>query len=219
MNNKPNLLALTKPEEGVRSPDLVDDSKLLGILDTINRLQTGEMDSVTLADTLDSFASIIRQILSGENPTGSYLKYPIKSIEQIVADIDALSEASAANDNTIPLTASEPVPKFAMIKLTGNNLMGLAVASTSANAKSIGCMISSAKAIGEEGVVAVSGKKIEGILTGATFGTKYYLDPLVPGAITTVVPLTGVQLEIGAALNETDLLLDIKLPFIKNLVL
>jgi hypothetical protein len=214
--NKPNLLALTKPEEGVRSPELVDDSKLLGILNAISRLQVGEMDSETLADTLDTFASIIRQLMWGENPTGSYLKYPVKSIEQIVADIDALTASTEKNDNIIQLTASEAIPQFSMIKLTGNDLMGLAVASTSANSKTIGCMVSTAKSTGEVGDVAVSGQKVEGILSGATFGDKYYLDTVNPGLITTTIPLTGVQLEVGAALNETDILLDIKIPFIKN---
>lgn len=210
---KPGLLALTKPEEGVRAPELVDDSKLQGLLNVIDRLQVGEIDSVTLADTLDTFASVIRQILSGENPSGSYLRYPTKSIEQIVADIDAID--AVVTNNTISLMSTETIPQFSMIKLTGNSAMGLAQANISANAKSVGCMISSTKAIGEIGSVAVSGTKVDGILTGALFGTRYYLDPTTPGAITPTVPTAGVQLEIGVALNANDLLLDIKIPFIK----
>jgi len=213
---KPTLLALTKPEEGVRSPEIVDDSKLLGVYNAIQRFQLGELDSTTLAHTLDTFASVIRQIMFGENSTGSYLRYPPKSIEQIVADVSNLTSVVETNSNTIVLTASETVGQFSMVKLTGPDQMGLAQANNSLNAGAVGCMLESTKLTGEPGIVAVSGKRIQGILSGATFNTKYYLDPTIPGGITTVIPLNGVQLEIGRALNATDLLLDIKIPMIRH---
>jgi hypothetical protein len=211
---KPTTLALTKPEEGARSPAIVDDSKLLGLLASIDRFQVGEVDSITLADTLDTFAAILRQIISGEDLSGSYLKYPVKSIDQIATDIADINTA-IDRSNTVELTATVAINQFSFIKLSGNYSMDLAVADAPINAKSIGCLIDTTKNVGETGIVAVSGKVVEGILSGATYGTKYYLDPVVAGGITTTPPTNGVLLEVGVALSETDLLLDIKRPIIR----
>ena len=210
--SKPSTLALVKPEEGVRSPEMLDDSKLLGILNTIGRLQSGEIDSITLADTLDSFAAIIRQILTGEDVAGSYLRYPAKNLRQIADELDAIRE----NEHTVLLQATQPVSQFEFVKLSGNMSMDLALADNSLNAKTLGCLVSPNVAAGNSGRVGSSGKIIQGILTGASFGTRYYLSTTIPGAITPVVPLVGVLLEVGMALNATDLLLHVMRPIIRK---
>lgn len=213
--SEPSQLALIKPEEGVRSPELLDDSKLLGILDVITRFQVGEIDSVDLANTLDTFASVIRQILCGESPTGSYLKYPAKNIQQMSDLIDSLL-LQEFKVNTVDLTALEPVQLFDFVRVAGDYSMSLAVGDAPLHARTIGCLLLEDAAIGDVGIVGVSGKVVEGILTGAHFGDKYYLDTSTPGKITHVVPISKVQIEVGSALNGTDLLLDIKIPFNKK---
>lgn len=209
---EPTFYSLAKPEEAVRSPEMVDDSKLIGILDTIDRLQTGEIDSVTLADTLDTFAAIIRQILTGESVTGSYLRYPAKNLRQIADELDAIRD----DVNTITLTAAETIAQFKFVRLSGNNAMALALADTSLNSKTLGCLLDTQKINGESGRVGITGRTVTGILTGASFGDRYFLSTTNPGAITTVVPTLGVQLEVGMALNTTDLLLHVKMPFIRK---
>jgi len=210
----PGSLALIKPEEGVRKPEMVDDSVLIGLTSVIDRLQVGELDAVTLADILDTFSSVLRQILSGDDLAGSYLRYPAKSIQEIANDITSIN-GNISKLHTLQLTATEAISTFKMIRLSANDSMGLAKADISANADAIGCMIDTNKAVGETGTVAVSGKRINGILSGASFGKRYFLSTSVAGGITDVVPGPGVQLEIGRAINATDLLLDIKLPLIK----
>jgi len=213
--SEPTQLALIKPEEGVRAPELLDDSKLLGVLDVITRFQIGEIDSVDLANTLDTFAAVIRQILCGESPSGSYLKYPAKSIKEMSDLIDSLLQQEF-RINTVELTALEPISRFDFVRVAGDYAMSLAVGDAPLHARTIGCLLVEDADVGDVGVVGVSGKVIQGILTNAHFGDKYYLDTSIPGKITNVVPMTKVQLEVGSALNSTDLLLDIKIPFNKK---
>lgn len=83
----PGNQILTKPEEAIRRPADLDDSILLGLKVLQERIQCGDLDTITIADTLNTFASIIRQIISGDDDAGSYLEAPLTNLKQLAYDM------------------------------------------------------------------------------------------------------------------------------------
>lgn len=86
----PQKQVLTKPEEGVKRVELLDDGILVGITELQERIRLGELDTITIADTISTIASIIRQIISGDDIAGSYLDVPLTNLKKLATEMAQL---------------------------------------------------------------------------------------------------------------------------------
>ncbi len=107
MSTEPADLAMIKPEEGVRKPAHIDDSVLIGISTLAERIAAGETSTISLADVINTFSSILREIIAGTDDPASYLQKPETSLNKIAEDLAELG--SAIWVCRVPVTKGTPL--------------------------------------------------------------------------------------------------------------
>lgn len=144
------------------------------------------------------------------------------SANVIAAALNVLTAGGSSNaddhhthgGNSLELTADGAVAQKQLVRISGANMMKPAIADSLANAEVIGCYEGASLATSEVGNISLPGGKIEGLLSGATANTSYFLSGDTAGGVTTTPP-TGsgaVVLRVGKALNATDLLFVVDQP-------
>jgi hypothetical protein len=132
------------------------------------------------------------------------------NVNQVLDDLDAAILAS--NTPGVPFTVGAGgVTKGSLVIISANNTV-LPKTSLASAATGIGLAATAEAAAGTVKVVKDS-TVLTGVLTGATFGTRYYWDG---SAITATQPSGGgaYVYQVGYAKNATDLLVDVN--FIKR---
>jgi hypothetical protein len=131
------------------------------------------------------------------------------------ANLNTLTAGSTSNADSLHTHAGSAlsmtagtggIAQYDAVKISGNDTVLKAQADALANAAVIG-FSEAAIAESSAGNISLNGAVIEGVLSGATAGAKYYLSAATAGAISTTVP-TGsgeVILQVGYAKNATDL--------------
>ncbi len=129
----------------------------------------------------------------------------------------SLSVMYLENGDTVPLVVGTPV------YFSNNNIVRKGKANISATKDIVGLVRDSTIVVSGNGFIQTSDILVAtvfewAIITGQTGGlipdVLYYLDPYFPGRLTSVVPTVPDQyaVEIGRALSNTEINIDIKMP-------
>jgi hypothetical protein len=141
-------------------------------------------------------------------PAGDTLRETLEAIDSAIGTINtdnSMDKDTYTNDNASPITLGQAV------YISSNDSVDLAENDDDAKDDPIGLVCDASIASSADGLITTDGLA-PGVLTGATFGTKYFLDS-TPGDLTTTPPAAGSGERVvfmGYAKNATDLVLRIE---------